>query len=130
MKNSTDVRTLKNLSKSCRYTIPEVKGLHLWVRPNRQKYWVFRYTFNGKRFDYGIGSFNDVPLAEAKKSAQKLRGSILHGINPLEAKKTLMLDLIKSPDLFGGRPQSHFPQSIFLHLNFQFSYKKSSFGPN
>ena len=88
MKNSTDVRTLKNLSKSCRYTIPEVKGLHLWVRPNRQKYWVFRYTFNGKRFDYGIGSFNDVPLAEAKKSAQKLRGSILHGINPLEAKKT------------------------------------------
>ena len=88
MKNSTDIRTLQKLSKPCRYTIPDAKGLHLWVRPSHEKYWVFRFTFNGKRFDYGVGNFKDVSLAEAKKTTQKLRGSLLNGINPLQARKS------------------------------------------
>jgi hypothetical protein len=43
MKNSTDARTLNKISKPCRYSIPESKGLHLWVKKDGKKYWIFRY---------------------------------------------------------------------------------------
>jgi integrase len=85
---STDIRTLKNLNQPIRYTIPDTKGLHLWVRSSDlKKYWVFRFTFNGKRQDMCLGSFPEITLAEARIRAQKLRVNLIHGINPAEEKK-------------------------------------------
>lgn len=31
MTKSTDIRTLKTLTKPIRYSIPDTKGLHLWI---------------------------------------------------------------------------------------------------
>lgn len=84
---STDIRTLKNLSQPIRYTIPDTKGLHLWVRGDLKKYWVFRFTFTSKRVDMCIGSFPEITLAEARIRAQKLRVKLINGINPAEEKK-------------------------------------------
>ena len=84
---SINVRTLLALSKPTRFTIPGSRGLHLWVRPDLKKYWVYRFSFEGKRFDTSLGCFPEITLAEARNKVIKLRGKILNGENPLEAKK-------------------------------------------
>ncbi len=70
-----------------RYTIPDTRGLHLWVKTENQKYWIFRYTINGKRFDTSLGRFPEIHLAEAREKVLKLRREIINGINPNEATK-------------------------------------------
>ena len=82
MKKSTDIRTLKNLAKATRYTIPDCRGLHLWVRSDSKKYWIFRYTYDSHRFDMSLGPFPLVPLSDAKAKAFDLRRQIYNGINP------------------------------------------------
>ena len=86
MTKSTDRRTLLNLNHAVRYSVGH-KGLHLWVRSDLKKYWVFRFTFNGKRQDMCLGSFPEVALADAKIKAQKLRVNLINGVNPAEVKK-------------------------------------------
>ncbi|MBD8051387.1 tyrosine-type recombinase/integrase [Limnohabitans radicicola] len=87
MKKSVDIRTLKNISHPTRYTIPDTRGLHLWVRTDLKKYWVLRYTFNGSRFDLSLGNFPAVTLQEARKQATKIRAKLLAGVNPVDERK-------------------------------------------
>ncbi len=87
MKKSTDIRTLKNLTTPTRYCIPDSRGLHLWIRKDHKKYWVYRYTFQGKRFDMSLGSFPEVTLAEAKLKHLKFKSMVLAGDNPSDEKR-------------------------------------------
>ncbi len=87
MKKSTDIRTLKKLDKPTRYSIPDSIGLHLWVRPDGKKYWVYRYTYNGVRTDMSLGSFPEVSLAEARLTHQRHRGLLIKGVNPSDEKR-------------------------------------------
>ena len=96
MKKSTDIRTLKNLNKPTRYSIPDSRGLHLWVRSDGKKYWVFRYTYEGTRIDMGLGSFPDVSLSEARVTHQRLRGLLLSGENPSDEKRVKREQKIKA----------------------------------
>ena len=96
MTKSTDIRTLKNLTKPVRYSIPDTKGLHLWVRSDQKKYWIYRYTFEQKRHDISLGSFPEITLVDARIKAQKLRAKIINGINPAEEKK-VKREKIKPP---------------------------------
>ncbi|PUE29578.1 hypothetical protein B9Z35_10335 [Limnohabitans sp. Jir61] len=82
MKKSTHWRTLNNLSKPARYSIPEMRGLHLWVRSDLKKYWIFRFTFEGRRHDMSLGSFPAVGLSAAKKKSLKFRGQLFNDENP------------------------------------------------
>ena len=84
---STDIRTLKSINYQVRYSIPDAKGLHLLVRKDLKKYWIYRYTHAGKRQDQCLGSFPDMPLADARIKAQRLRSMLINGVNPNEAKK-------------------------------------------
>jgi integrase len=59
-----------------------MRGLHLWVRADLKKYWIFRFTHTGKRYDMSLGSFPAVSLADAKVKALKLRGKLFNGENP------------------------------------------------
>ncbi len=70
-----------------RHTDDKTKGLHLWVKPSKQKYWVFRYTVNGKRQGMGLGAFPDVGLREAREKAVEARSAVNKGISPIQAKK-------------------------------------------
>ena len=101
MKNSTDARTLNKISKPCRYSIPESKGLHLWVKKDGKKYWIFRYTFNGKRFDLSLGTFPEIQLQEARKKTIKLRASIINGSNPRDER------ILKKQEGFKGKKQNY-----------------------
>ncbi|WP_281889467.1 site-specific integrase [Limnohabitans sp. TEGF004] len=87
MRKSTHWRTLNNLTSPTRYSIPEMRGLHLWVRADVKKYWIFRFTYSGKRFDMSLGSFPAVSLSDAKSRTLKLRGMLFNGENPALARR-------------------------------------------
>ena len=99
MANSTDSRTLHKLTRPCRYTIPASKGLHLWVTKGNKKYWIYRYTFHGQRFDISLGTFPEIHLTEARAKAIQLRAKIINDINPrnerIEAKEKIKKSLPK-----------------------------------
>jgi len=79
-----------------RYAVGGVDGLYLCVVGNSRS-WVLRIAVgtrtNGKgetvarRRDMGLGSYPEVPLAEARDNARELRKQIRNGIDPLEQKK-------------------------------------------
>ncbi len=61
--------------------------LHLWIKSETQKYWIYRYIFEGKRKDMSIGVFPRMPLSEARKAALEARILRDKGIDPLEERK-------------------------------------------
>jgi integrase len=82
MKKTVDIKTLKNLNTPTRFSIPDTKRLHLWVRNDLKKYWVYRFTFDGKRQDISLGSFPETPLSIAKAKAIAMNGKLAKGENP------------------------------------------------
>lgn len=64
-------------------------GIHLWIKRNNKKYWIFRYTFNGHRKDMSLGTYPIVTLLEARKKALEAKINLNKGIDPLLLKKEL-----------------------------------------
>jgi integrase len=81
-----DYRTTLNLKKPGRYTDSLTKGLQLLFKPSGSKYWLLRFTYNGKRHELGIGSFPDLLPRDARLIAQEARIMIAKGKNPLAIK--------------------------------------------
>ena len=82
----TDI-VVKKISQAGRHTDDQHKGLHLWVKVTGQKYWIFRYTNQGKRIGLSFGAYPDVGLRQARERAIEARNKINKGIDPLEEKK-------------------------------------------
>ena len=72
---------IQKKSKAGRYTDDKTKGLHLWVKPSLQKYWVFRYTFKGKRQGMGLGVYPAVTLKMAREKAIVARLAVNQGVS-------------------------------------------------
>jgi integrase len=81
-----DYQTVKNIKTAGRYTDALVKGLHIWVKPNLNKYWIFRYTYLGKQHNISLGSFPTLTIAEARIKAQEARDELDKGTNPVVSK--------------------------------------------
>lgn len=81
-----DFQTVKNIKKPGRYTDALVKGLHVWVKPNLNKYWIFRYTHNQKQHNISLGSFPALSISDARLKAQQARDELDKGTNPVAAK--------------------------------------------
>ena len=79
----TDI-SLKRLNKAGRHTDDQTKGLHLWVKPSMQMYWIFRYTINGKREALSFGVYPEIGLRMARKRATEARNKINQGGLPFE----------------------------------------------
>jgi integrase len=80
--NPTQVKTL---SVPGRYM--DGDGLMLEVKPSGAKSWVVRLQSGGKRRDYGLGSFKDVGLSEARDLARDYRRQLRQGVDPLAARQ-------------------------------------------
>ena len=63
------------------------RGLHLVVSPSGSRKWVLRIQKNGKRRDIGLGSANDVGLAEAREAAEDIRRAVRRGADPVAERK-------------------------------------------
>ena len=83
---------IHKLTKVGRHTDDKTKGLHLWVKPSMQKYWVFRYTFNGKRQGMGLGVYPEVSLREAREKAVEARSTVNKGSSPMSVFKWFETD--------------------------------------
>lgn len=62
-------------------------GLHLLVRSNQSKYWVYRFQYQNKRQDMGLGVFPRVSLSDARRLAAEARVQIGNGINPIKLRQ-------------------------------------------
>jgi integrase len=49
--------------------------------------WTFRYEFDGRRYEMGLGGLHTLSLTEARDKARILRQQLLDDINPLEARR-------------------------------------------
>jgi integrase len=64
-----------------------VPGLHLQISPNVARSWILNVTINGERRYMGLGGFDDVSLADARRVAREKRALIAEGIDPLAQAK-------------------------------------------
>jgi len=62
-------------------------GLGLVVHRSGTKSWVLRYSLRGRISSVTLGQWPDVPYAQAKAKAQKLRGGMADGVSPARVKK-------------------------------------------
>lgn len=70
-----------------RYSLPDGKGLVLWVQPDGQKCWRFRYYFNEKEKMLSLGFYPAVSLAAARLERTRFKQLLAQGINPSENRK-------------------------------------------
>ena len=92
----TDI-VLKNLTRPGRYTDDQTKGLHLWVKSTGKKYWIVRYTAQGKRYGLSLGAYPEVSLRQAREKAIEVRNTIIKGINPLLERRSAKKALKQAP---------------------------------
>lgn len=72
-------------------------GLYLQVREGKAKEgkeakpaksWIYRFQYEGKRREMGLGSVADISLVQARRLAAAQRETLLGGVDPIEAKRT------------------------------------------
>ena len=78
--------------KSKLYNVGGVDGLILQCKANASrascsKSWILRANLNGKRKDFGLGSYRNVTLKEARNKAIEYRKLIEQGKDPAKLKK-------------------------------------------
>lgn len=74
-------RQIESVTAPGRYKVAD--GLYMTVAAGGSKSWLFRYSFGGKQKEIGLGSVSKVKLAEAKTKADKARGLLAEGADPL-----------------------------------------------
>ncbi len=62
-------------------------GLYLVIDQKLNRKWVLRVQTNGRRRDFGLGSCQHVPLAEAREGAKRIREQLRAGLDPVAEKK-------------------------------------------
>lgn len=87
MATNLTFKHVENLKTPGRYTDALVKGLHLWVKPNLKKYWIFRFANNGKQQNISLGGYPKVSISEARIKAQNARDELDRGSNPITQKR-------------------------------------------
>ena len=82
MKQAFTDTFIKNLKTPGRYTDAAIAGLNLNIKPSGGGYWVFRYSYAGKRLDLSLGSYPAITLKEARKRALASRNELMQGKKP------------------------------------------------
>lgn len=78
--NKLSARKIATTTKPGRYV--DGGGLHLVITPTSRK-WVFRFNWQGKQRDMGLGALRDVPLSEARELAGKAREHLRASRDPI-----------------------------------------------
>jgi integrase len=86
MKRLPTAREVAAWTKPGRYAVGH--GVYLQIsRPWNTKAWIFRYRRDGRARHMGLGSANYVTLSEARERGYELRRQLIHGADPLKAKR-------------------------------------------
>ena len=87
MQNITNQDSIKSLTAQGRYPDVLVKNLHLWVKNNGNKYWIYRFKINQIRKDMSLGPYPKLSLDKARELAILAKNKTELGIDPLEEKQ-------------------------------------------
>ena len=74
---------IRNLKSVGRYTDAATLGLNLQVKASGGKYWTFRYLYQSKRHDLGLGTYPAISLREARARATNARNALNQGQRPV-----------------------------------------------
>ena len=83
MSNAFTDPYIRNLKIKGRYTDSATQGLNIQVKVNGAKYWTFRYHYQGKRHDLGLGTYPAISLKDARARATAARNEINQGARPI-----------------------------------------------
>jgi integrase len=83
------VLRVAKISKSGKYG--DGGGLYLQVTRNLVKSWAFRYKKDGVSHLMGLGPICALSLLEAREEARKIRALLVKGIDPLEARRDVIV---------------------------------------
>jgi integrase len=67
---------------------PDGDGLYLFVSAGFRRSWVYRFSWQGRRPEMGLGAFPEVGLADARDARDAARAIVRSGRNPIEARRT------------------------------------------
>ena len=59
----------------------------IYVKSQKSAKWVYRFTFEGKRHDMGLGAYPDVSLENARKHRDFYRDTLAAGQDPIRERK-------------------------------------------
>jgi integrase len=87
--SDTRVRQAKPTAKE--YNLADGKGLHLRVKPNGTKLWLFNYyrPHTKQRANLSLGTYPELSLQEARDTAQKFNGLLISNVDPQEFRRDL-----------------------------------------
>jgi len=88
MQNITNQDSINSLTAQGRYPDVLVKNLHLWIKKNGNKYWIYRFKINQIRKDMSLGPYPKLSLDKARELAILAKNKTELGIDPLEEKQT------------------------------------------
>lgn len=91
-------RSVASLSKPGRHA--DGGNLYLAIDKAGRKRWVFMWTRNGKQREMGLGSPQDISLADARTAAEQARALLRAGADPIEAKRRA--DAVAAVPTFGA----------------------------
>jgi len=83
--------------KESLYRVPDSGGLCIEVRPNGNKYWRWRFQFQGKEQMLTIGKYPAIGLSKARKERDAARELVDIGKHPNREKK-----IIKMRNIYNG----------------------------
>ncbi len=88
-----DAFKIKSLDHKGKYS--DGDGLYLQISKWGTKSWIYRYQLNGRRREMGLGSINDLTLAEARKVTRLNRDILLEGRDPKIVRDSQKQDMQK-----------------------------------
>lgn len=62
-------------------------GLYLEIQPNGGRWWRLKYRIGGKEKRIGLGTYPEVPLADARKRRDEARALVASGTDPSAVRK-------------------------------------------
>lgn len=85
----TDIAVKNARPSGKQVKLSDGKGLYLLVHPNGSKYWQVAYRYDGKQKVFSLGTYPNVPLAEARTKLVEVKSLLADGIDPLQQKKAV-----------------------------------------
>jgi integrase len=83
----TDIAVRKAHARERPYKLTDGRGLCLLVQPNGSKWWRYRYRWQGVERMLSLGTYPDVPLAEARSRLAAARQKLAKDIDPAEERR-------------------------------------------
>ncbi|WP_342070157.1 tyrosine-type recombinase/integrase [Yoonia algicola] len=106
---------VKRLKGPGTFAVGGVAGLALQIGRFDSRSWVFRYRFNGRRREAGIGPYPDVPLAKAREYAREARQQIREGVDPIahrQAVRRRLLTFAEAVNLYDAEKAVEFRSAV------------------